>query len=168
MDRHRSAHFHGRFPRTKKRQTIRNTRSGIITSPNSGRPRPCGLPAARIRPPQNQTPRRHSGRPHHGIQNRFRQRTKDKGKIQGSQRKSRQRIPADRPALSPPNRNPQTIRHNQRQKLQIRPHLGLFQTNRKNILLDRRRPKMKKPGLKARRLPGSVTAIRRPNIPKYL
>jgi hypothetical protein len=27
---------------------------------------------------------------------------------------------------------------------------------------------MKKPGLVARRLPGSVTAIRRPNIPKYL
>ena len=27
---------------------------------------------------------------------------------------------------------------------------------------------MKKPGLVARQLPGSVTAIRRPNIPKYL
>jgi hypothetical protein len=27
---------------------------------------------------------------------------------------------------------------------------------------------MKKPGLVARRLPGSVTAVRRPNIPKYL
>jgi len=27
---------------------------------------------------------------------------------------------------------------------------------------------MKKPGLMTRRLPGSVTAVRRPNIPKYL
>jgi len=46
--------------------------------------------------------------------------------------------------------------------------MGIFQTNRKNGLLDSRRAKMKKPSLKTRRLPGSVTAIRRPNIPKYL
>jgi len=56
-----------------------------------------------------------------------------------------------------------TFRLNQRQRLQIRPRLGIFQIHRKNGLPDSRRLEMKKLGFMARRLPGSVTAIRRPN-----
>jgi len=67
-------------------------------------------------PPQNQTPGRYCGRPHHGFQNRFRQRKKDKGKIQRSQSKGGKRIPANRPFLFPQNSSPQTFRLNQGQR----------------------------------------------------